>query len=380
MTRFPDELLDLEVLNSIAHFCQTVLAPEAAATDQQARFATHHLKALSDMGIMGMNIASEYGGMGLDAATLLEAMANISGTCASTGSMVSAHFLAGDSIKFGGSEAQKQKYLPGLASGKSFGAFALTEPGAGSDPASMTTRATRDGAFYHIKGTKHFISNAGAADIIVIYAKTDPTLGGKGISAFIVERADGGITTGKAEATMGLRGAHAFEFSIDARVPVENRLGEEGSGLRTALKTLDAGRIDIAMCSVGIAEAAYDAARTWLISRKMGGSVLSTYQGLQWMLADMATDIAAARGLCLEAIRKRRREERYSMEASMAKLFASEMAGRVTDMALQIHGGYGFTQSHPVERYVRDARIMRIYEGTSEIQRNIISRSVLAQA
>jgi alkylation response protein AidB-like acyl-CoA dehydrogenase len=377
MARFPDELLDLVTLAAISNFCTNILAPEAAAIDLQSRFATHHMRALSDMGIMGMNLPSEYGGMGLDTYTLLEAMANISGSCASTGSMVSAHFLASDSIKFGGSEAQKQKYLPQMAAGKSFGAFALTEPGAGSDPASMTTRAIHDGDHYHIKGTKHFISNAGAADLIVVYAKTDPNLSGKGISAFVVERGDGGITTSTAEPTMGLKGAHAFEFSIDARVPVANRLGDEGTGLRTAMKTLDAGRIDIAMCSVGIAEAAYTAALDWMKNRKIGEALLSSYQGLQWMLADMATDIAAARGLCLEAIRKRMKGERYSIEASMAKLFASEMAGRVTDKALQIHGGYGFTQSLPLERYVRDARIMRIYEGTSEIQRNIISRSLL---
>jgi alkylation response protein AidB-like acyl-CoA dehydrogenase len=378
MTRFPAELLDLPVIESISQFCKTVLAPEARNTDQQSRFATHHIKALSEMGIMGMNVPAEYGGMGLDPYTLLEAMANISATCASTGSMVSAHFLASDSIKFGGSEEQRQKYLPLLASGQALGAFALTEPTAGSDPASMTTRATREGDHYIIKGTKHFISNAGAADIFVIYAKTDPAAGGKVISAFVVEKNNGGINLGRAEPTMGLRGAHAFEFSIDTKVPVENRLGEEGSGLRTAMKTLDAGRIDIAMCSVGIAEAAYNAALEWIKTRKMGGVNISTYQGLQWMLADMATDIAAARGLCLETIRKRAKGERYSIEASMAKLFASEMAGRVTDKALQIHGGYGFTQSYDVERFVRDARIMRIYEGTSEIQRNIISRALLA--
>jgi alkylation response protein AidB-like acyl-CoA dehydrogenase len=378
MTRFPDELLDVATLEAISIFCKSVLAPEASATDRLARFATHHMTAMSDMGVMGMNLPVEYGGMGLDAYTLLEAMSKISGTCASTGSMVSAHFLASDSIRFGGNEEQKQKYLPQLASGKLFGAFALTEPGAGSDPASMTTQATRDGDVYHIKGTKHFISNAGAADIIVVYAKTDPTLGGKGISAFVVERKNGGITTATAEPTMGLKGAHAFEFSVDAKVPVANRLGDEGTGLRTAMKTLDAGRIDIAMCSVGIAEAAYEATHEWMKQHKVGKTSISDFQGLQWMLADMATDIAAARGLCLEAIRKRVKGERYSIEASMAKLFASEMAGRVTDKALQIHGGYGFTQALPLERYVRDARIMRIYEGTSEIQRNIISRSLLS--
>lgn len=379
MARFPDDLLDLDVLSSIENFCKTVLAPEAAITDREARFATHHMKALSDMGILGMNLPTEYGGMGLDAATLLESMALISGTCASTGSMVSAHFLCSDSIKFGGSELQKQKYLPDLASGKLFGAFALTEPGAGSDPASMTTHATREGDFYHIKGTKHFISNAGAADILVIYAKTDLNAGGRGISVFVVERKNGGITTAKAEPTMGLRGAHAFELSIDAKVPSANLLGEEGKGLRTAMQTLDAGRIDIAMCSVGIAEAAYSVTQSWMKNHKVGKTPIKDFQGLQWMLADMATDIAAARGLCLEAIRKRMGGERYSIDAAMAKLFASEMAGRVTDIALQIHGGYGFTQSYPLERYVRDARIMRIYEGTSEIQRNIIARSLLAE-
>jgi alkylation response protein AidB-like acyl-CoA dehydrogenase len=379
MTRFDAELFDTAVVSSITDFCKTVIAPEARATDQQARAsAVHHRKALSEMGMMGLNLPSEYGGMGLDAFTFLESMATLSGTCASTGSFVSAHFLASDSIKFGGSEEQRQKYLPLLASGEAIGAFALTEPTAGSDPASMSTKAVRDGDFYHIKGTKHFISNAGFADLMVVYASTKPAAGGKGISAFVVEKKNGGVTLGKAESTMGLRGAHAFEFSIDTKVPAANILGEEGSGLRTAMKTLDAGRIDIAMCSVGIAEAAYAAARDWMKTRKMGGVNISTYQGLQWMLADMATDIAAARGLCLSTIHKRVKGERYSLEASMAKLFASEMAGRVTDMALQIHGGYGFTQSYDVERYVRDARIMRIYEGTSEIQRNIISRALLA--
>ncbi len=379
MTRFNIELFDASVVNSITDFCKNVIGPEARITDQQARAsAIYHRKALSEMGIMGLNLPSEYGGMGLDAFTFLESMATLSGTCASTGSFVSAHFLASDSIKFGGSEEQRQKYLPQLASGEAIGAFALTEPTAGSDPASMSTKAVRDGDFYHIKGTKHFISNAGFADLLVVYASTNPVAGGKGISAFVVERKNGGVTLGKAEATMGLRGAHAFEFSIDAKVPAANILGEEGSGFRTAMKTLDAGRIDIAMCSVGIAEAAYAVALEWIKTRKMGGVNISSYQGLQWMLADMATDIAAARGLCLATIHKRVKGERYSLEASMAKLFASEMAGRVTDMALQIHGGYGFTQSYDVERYVRDARIMRIYEGTSEIQRNIISRALLA--
>jgi alkylation response protein AidB-like acyl-CoA dehydrogenase len=377
MTRFPSEVLDMAVLAAIDEFCQAQLAPSAAMIDREARFATHHMEALKEMGIMGMNLPVEYGGMGLDAATLLEAMATISGACASTASMVSAHFLCTDAVKFGGSEEQKQKFLPALAADEQLGAFALTEPGAGSSPAEMTTRAIRKGGNYHITGTKHFISNAGAADILTVFAKTDMDAGGRGISTFIIETINGGIKTGNAEPTMGLRGAHAFELSLDCMVPAANRLGEEGTGFRTALKTLDAGRLDIAMCSVGVAEVAFAVAEGWMKTHKVGATVLKNFQGLQWMLADMATDIAAARGLCWEAIRKRSIGERYSIEASMAKLFASEMVGRVTDKALQLHGGYGFTSAYPLERYVRDARVFRIYEGSSEIQRNIIARSLL---
>jgi alkylation response protein AidB-like acyl-CoA dehydrogenase len=378
MTRFADELLDLEVIDAVSAFCSTVLKPDAKATDREARFTTFHLKTLAEMGLMGLNLPAEYGGMGVDPFTLLEGMALISGTCASTGSMVSAHFLCTDAIKFGGSEEQKKKFLPRLASGEQLGAFALTEPSAGSDPAEMKSRARREGDFYHITGSKHFISNAGAADILVVFAKTDPAAGGRGVSAFVVERKDGGVITGPAEPTMGLRGAHAFELSLDAKVPVANRLGEEGKGLVTAFKTLDAGRIDIAMCSVGIAEAAFAASLAWMHEHKVGTTPISSFQGLQWMLADMATDIAAARGLCLAAIHKRAKGERYSHEASIAKLFASEMAGRVTDKAIQIHGGYGFTQALPLERYARDTRVFRIYEGSSEIQRNIIARNLLS--
>ena len=377
MTRFPAELLDMAILESIDTFCKTDLEPAAAETDRLCRFTTHHMPALRQMGIMGLNLPTEYGGTGLDAATLLEAMATISGACASTASMVSAHFLSTDAIKIGGSEDQKQKFLPQLASGEHLGAFALTEPGAGSSPAEMTTRAIRDGDFYHITGTKHFISNAGAADILTVFAKTDVNAGPRGISAFIIETKNGGIKTGKAEPTMGLRGAHAFELSLDCAVPATNRIGDEGTGFRTALKTLDAGRLDIAMCSVGVAEAAFSTAQDWMKTHKIGTTAIKDFQGLQWMLADMATDIAAARGLCLEAIRKRMTGERYSIEASMAKLFASEMVGRVTDKALQLHGGYGFTSAYPLERYVRDARVFQIYEGSSEIQRNIIARSLL---
>lgn len=377
MIQFTDPGADHEVLDAIEIFCREVLAPRAAGIDAQATFATCHRQALSELGIMGLNIEAEYGGVGVDPCTLFEAVALVAGACASTASMVTAHYLATDSIRYGGDDDQKARWLPDAARGKSLGSFALTEPGAGSNPADMTTAAVRADGGYRLKGTKHFISNAGEADFIVVYAKTDANAGARGISAFIVEPANSGIVIGPPERTMGLKGGHVFEVVIDCIVPEENRLGPEGSGFRTALKVLDAGRLDIAAACVGIAEAALSEATAWAKTRRVGGAPIAQFQGIQWMLADMATDIAAARGLGRAAAMKRVAGKRFSLEASMAKLFASEMAGRVTDKALQIHGGYGFTRDLPLERYVRDVRIMRIYEGSSEIQRNIIARTVL---
>lgn len=369
---------DIEVISTIAAFCREVLVPAAAAIDAQEIFAIKHRAGLAALGIFGQNLPEEFGGAGIDASTQFESIALIAGACASTASMVTAHYLATDSILYGGSDEQKIRWLPGAASGELLGAFALTEPGAGSNPADMTTMAREEAGGYRITGTKHFISNAGAADFIIVYAKTDAAAGARGISAFVVDPKTPGIKVGGNEPTMGLRGGHVFEVNLDCVVPKNALLGPEGSGFRTALKTLDAGRLDIAACCIGIAEAAYSAARDWTLQRKIGGMPLSEYQGIQWMIADMATEIAAARGLGLAAARKRAASERYSLEASMAKLFSSEMAARVTDKALQIHGGYGFTRALPLERYVRDVRIMRIYEGSSEIQRNIIARTVLS--
>jgi alkylation response protein AidB-like acyl-CoA dehydrogenase len=375
MTTFP--AADPAVLDAVVRLCREELAPRAAAIDEGERFATCHLPALAAAGLMGLNLPAAAGGPGVDPATLVESVAAMAGACASTASMVTAHYLATDAILHGGSPAQYQRWLPAAAAGRALGAFALTEPGAGSNPADMTTRARRAGAGYRITGTKHFISNAGAADFIVVFARTDPQAGARGLSAFVVEPKAGGVNTGRAEPTMGLRGGHIFEVGLDCTVAEEARLGPEGSGMRTALKTLDAGRLDIAACCIGIADAAFQAAVAWARSRKVGGQPIGEFQGLQWMLADMATDIAAARGLAQAAVSRRAAGERYSLEAAMAKLFASEMAARVTDRALQIHGGYGYTRALPLERYVRDVRIMRIYEGSSEIQRNIIARSVL---
>ncbi len=262
------------LVEAVRDFSRNVLAPAAAAIDRTGRSATMHLPRLAQMGIMGLNLPESCGGIGLPATALFEAVAAIAGACGSTASMVTAHWLATDSILIGGSPEQQQRYLPDAAAGKTLGAFGLTEPGAGSNPADMTTRAVREGDGYRITGTKHFISNAGEADFIVVYAKTDMAAGARGISAFIVEPKAGGVRCSPPEPTMGLRGGHVFEVSLDCFVPAENRLGEEGKGFRTALKVLDAGRLEIAACAVGIAEAALAAALDWAKERKVGGELL----------------------------------------------------------------------------------------------------------
>lgn len=367
------------LLAAVSRFCREVLAPAATEIDESGRSATVHLAALADMGIMGLNLPAAYDGVECPATALFEAVAEMAGACGSTASMVTAHWLATDSILIGGDDAQKARWLPPAARGETLGAFALTEPGAGSNPAEMTVRATKTEGGYLIQGVKHFISNAGEADFIVVYAKTDPAAGARGISAFVVEPALGGVRSAAPEKTMGLKGGHIFEIEFDVLVPEENRLGPEGRGFRTALAVLDAGRVEIAASALGIAEAAFRHAVAWAKERKVGGSPIAELQGIQWMIADMEVDIAAARQLGLAAAAKREAGERFTREAAIAKLYASEMAARVTDKALQIHGGYGFTRGLPLERYVRDCRIFRIYEGSSEVQRNIIARDVLTR-
>jgi alkylation response protein AidB-like acyl-CoA dehydrogenase len=367
------------LLDTIERFAREVLAPKAAELDRTGHSATCHLPALAEIGLMGLNLPEAHGGAGVPATVLFDATASIAGACGSTASMVTAHWLATDSVLIAGDDALRARILPGAASGTDLGAFALTEPGAGSNPADMTTVAVREGDCYRLRGTKHFISNAGEARFLVVYAKTDPAAGSRGISAFVVDPRQEGVRISPPEATMGLRAAHVNEIGLDCVVPASDRLGAEGSGFRTALKVLDAGRVEIAACAVGIAEAALGDAIAWARERRVGGAPIAEFQGLQWMLADMATDIAAARALGLAAASLRERGRRYSQQASMAKLFASEMVDRVTDRALQIHGGYGYTTGLPLERYVRDCRIFRIFEGSSEIQRNIVARGVLGR-
>lgn len=366
------------VIGQIERFSCEVLAPAAAGIDAQGTFATLHRPALAEMGIMGMNLPDSYGGIGLSGPALYHAVEAIAGACGSTASMLTAHFLATDSLLLGADEALKQRLLPMAATGEALGAFALTEPQAGSNPADMRSTATREGDGYRLKGSKCFISNAGGADFIVVYAKTDTTAGARGVSAFVVEpRETDGVEIGKHEQTMGLRGGHVFPVSFDCYVPADNLLGAEGTGFRTAMKVLDNGRIEVAAQATGIAKAALDAAASYAKERTVGGHPIGDFQGLQWMLADCATELAAARALGLQAARKRGTGERYSSDSAFAKLYASEAAWRIADRALQIHGGYGYTRDFPLERYLRDLRIFRIYEGSSEIQRTIIARDLL---
>ena len=324
-----------------------------------------------------MNLPERWGGPGATPTALVLSLAAIAQACTATASMIGAHYLATDSILIGGGDALRERYLPDAASGTKLGAFALTEPRAGSNPADMATRAVREGDHYHLSGTKHFISNAGEADFIVVYAKTDPAAGHRGISAFVVDKHTPGLTISAPEKLMGIRGGHAFEVALDCRVPAAQRLGDEGTGFRTAMKVLDNSRIDVAANCLGLGEAALAAAVDWARQRQVGGEPLAAKQGIQWKLADMKTRLEAAWLLTLQACAKRQAGVPYSMESSMCKLYASEAAAFITDEALQIHGGYGFTRELPLERYVRDARIMRIYEGSSEIQRTVIARGVL---
>ncbi|WP_281967666.1 acyl-CoA dehydrogenase family protein [Roseovarius nanhaiticus] len=367
------------VIDQIERFAAEVLAPEAARIDEDALFATRHLPAMAEMGLMGMNLPEAYGGLGLSGPALYAAVETVAGACGSTASMMTAHFLATDAILLGAGDALRARILPDAAEGKTLGAFALTEPQAGSNPADMSTFATREGDGYRIKGSKCFISNAGAADFIVVFAKTDRSAGARGVSAFLVEpKATDGVDIAPNERTMGLKGGHVFGISFDCHVPAETLIGAEGSGFKTAMKVLDNGRIEVAAQATGIAAAAQAAAISYAKERKVGGHAIAEFQGLQWMLADNATELEAARALAMQAATLRGSGARYSSESAFAKLYATEAAWRIADRALQIHGGYGYTRDFPLERYLRDLRIFRIYEGSSEIQRTIIARGLLA--
>lgn len=360
-------------------FAKKEIAPLAEKIDKESWFPAEAIKKMADLGFMGINIPEEYGGAGMDEVSKALVIMEIAKACASTAEILSVHTLSSDIILRHGTEEQKKKYLPMAASG-SIGAFALTEPGAGSDASAAKTKATADGDDYIINGTKCFISNMGPdeGDYVILCALTQPELGPKGMSTIIVDRGTPGFSIGKTEDKMGLRGASVSELVFeDCRVPKANLLGKEGQGLRIALGGLDGGRIGMAAQAVGLAESAIQLAKEYSKQRVQFGKPVSANQGLQWYFADMATRTQAARLLTLSAAGLRQSGASVTKDAAMAKYFASENAVYVTNKALQIHGGYGYMKEYAIERMYRDARIIPLYEGTSEVQKMVISKEVL---
>lgn len=370
---------DAALQEAVRRFAARQLAPRAAHYDETGAFPWEHVKPLAELGVLGLNIPEDLGGAGASALGLALALEEITVACAGTASIVGAHYLFTDTLLLGGDAALHKRFLVPAAKGERLGAYALTEPQAGSDAAGMKTRAHDDGGHWRIEGVKHFITNAAEADFIVVFAKTDPDAGHRGIGAIVVEKGTPGFAVARKENIMGIRGSPAYEIAFaNCRVPKANMVGAPGTGFKTAMRVLDRSRIEVAAMSLGLARAALDAALAWAKERKAFGHAIADFQGIQWMLADMATELDAARMLTYRAAWMREKGEgRYAKESAMAKLYASEMVGRVCDLAQQIHGGYGYSKALPVERYVRDARILRIFEGTSELQRNIIAREML---
>ena len=369
-----DEKMLIEAVEELSN---EVLEPQAAKTDETEEIPHDVIKALANMGVMGLNLPEEYGGPGISSVAMTHMVAAVAGGCGSTASIVTAHYLATDSVLIGGTDEQKNAYLPRAASGEVIGAFGLTEPGAGSNPAEMSTKAVRTDNGWHLKGTKHFITNAGFADFVVVYAITDPEAGHRGISAFLVDTAKvEGIVVGGHEKTMGLRGSPVYEISFDCELPANALLGEEGQGFKTAMKVLDRGRIEVAAMSIGISRKAMEHAVAWSKTRHINGKPIAAMQAIAFKLADIYARYQQAFLVTMDAAHSRDTGEDFTIKSATAKLVASEAAAFITDEALQIHGGYGFTRDFPLERYARDVRIFRIYEGSSEIQRTIIGRQL----
>ncbi|WP_313803049.1 acyl-CoA dehydrogenase [Cytobacillus sp.] len=361
----------------VRDFAQAEIAPFVEKMEQ-GEFPREILRKMGELGLMGIPIPEQYGGSEMDFTSYIIAINELSKVSATVGVILSVHTSVGTNpIVYFGTDAQKQKYVPKLASGEYLGAFCLTEPSAGSDAGSLKSKARKDGDHYIINGSKVFITNGGEADVYIVFASTNPELGSKGISAFIVEKDTPGLVIGKDEHKMGLHGSRTLQLSFeDMRVPTENLLGEEGQGFKIAMANLDVGRIGIAAQALGIAEAALEAATGYAKERVQFGKPIAAQQGIGFKLADMATSVEAAKLLIYRAADLRQRGVKCGKEASMAKLYASRTAVEVTTDAIQVFGGYGYTEDYPVERYFRDAKITEIYEGTSEIQRMVISKQL----
>ena len=375
------ELTDEQQLirDAVREFAETEVTPIAAELDRDHRFPRELMPKLAEMNLMGMPYPEKEGGAGADYVSYVIAIEEISRACASTGIIMSAHTsLATWPIFKFGTEAQKDQYLQDMASGRRLGAFALTEPGAGTDAGAGTATATLRADGYALNGSKMFITNAPYADVYVVFAKTDPERGTRGMSAFIVEKDTPGFSVGEAEHKLGIRGSSTPPvYFADCRIPKEALLGGEGDGFKIAMQTLDGGRIGVSAQALGIAQAALDASIAYAKERVQFGKPIANLQAIQWMIADMALEVDAARLLVYRAASCVDNGRPYSTEGAMAKLFASEAATRVAGKAIQIHGGYGYTESYPVERNYRDAKITELYEGTSEVQRMVIARSAL---
>jgi alkylation response protein AidB-like acyl-CoA dehydrogenase len=362
-------------------FAQKEIAPIAAEYDARGEFPYETVMKLGELGLMGIEIPVEYGGAGLDTMCYVLAMEEISKADASHGTIVSVNnslFCTG--LYTFGTQAQKEKYLIPVASGKKIGAYSLTEPQSGSDAGNMKTRAVQNGDGYTINGRKSWVTSGPVADYILLFAMVNPERAHKGTAAFMVDTTQPGFARGKVEPKLGIRASATCELFFDNyRVPVSERVGEEGDGFKIAMSILDAGRIGIAAQALGIAQAAFEASVKYAKEREAFGSAIGEFQAIQWILADMSTRIQAARLLTYNAALKKTRGERFTRDASMAKLYASETAMWVTTKAIQVHGGMGYSKELPIERYFRDAKITEIYEGTSEIQRVVIARETLKQ-
>ena len=364
---------------SVREFAEAEVKPLAKEIDETGRFPHETFEKAAELGLTGVAFPENYGGAGMDHISYTIVIEEIARVCASTSVILSVqNSLYCDPIFRFGTEEQKQKFLVPFAKGEKIGCYALTEPQAGSNAAALTTKAICKGDTYLINGTKAWITNGGAADAAIAYVNTQPEKGEKGITALVVEKGTPGFSVGKEEKKLGIHGTACTELVFtDCVVPASNRIGEEGEGYKVALSTLDGGRIGIAAQATGIAQGAFEAALSYAQERQAFGHPIADFQAIQFMLADMATEIDAARLLARRAAWKQDSGARFSMEAAIAKLFASEMSTRVAHKAIQIHGGYGYSSEYPVERAYRDARITEIYEGTSEIQRLVIASWVL---
>ena len=365
-------------------FAQTEVKPLAQETDELEQFPVETVKKMAANGFLGIPIPKEYGGQGCDTLTYIMAVEEMAKVCGTTAVILSAHTsLCADPILKNGTEEQKQKYLVPLAKGEKLGAFALTEPGAGTDAQGAQTKAVLDGDEWVLNGSKCFITNGNYADIYIIFAVTDITYDKKGrakksFSAFIVEKGTPGFSFGVKEKKMGIRGSATYELIFqDCRIPKENMLGKQGKGFALAMKTLDGGRIGIASQALGLAEGALDCTINFVKERKQFGRPIGAFENTQFQIADMATKTMAAKQMVYRAACAKDTQKVFSVEAAMAKLYAAEVAMEVTTKAVQLHGGYGYTREYDVERMMRDAKITEIYEGTSEVQRMVISGAVM---